>query len=141
MLGQRAQRRRRHGDLDPLAGLAAEILRHDREGAALANDDRRVIQQFCDPRAVERRRHDEKAQILAQYGRGVEAEREGEIGVERALVEFVENHQRDAGKAGIVQNHAGEDALGHDFEARFRRHKRLRANPEADALPDALAEA
>ena len=37
----------------------------------------------------------------------VEREREAEIGVERALVELVEQHRRDALERGIVEDHAG----------------------------------
>ena len=46
--------------------IAAEIARLDRKGAALALDHRRIAEQAAHPRAVERRRHDEEAQVLAQ---------------------------------------------------------------------------
>ena len=49
-----------------------------------------------DPRAVERRRHHQDAQILAQALLGVARQRKAEIGIERALVEFVEQHRGDA---------------------------------------------
>ena len=96
-----AQRHRdgiRHLPLQRRIGLAAEIARLDRKGAALARDHRRVAEQPGDPRAVERRRHHEDAQILAQAGLRVARQRQAEIGIERALVEFVEQHGGDAGR-------------------------------------------
>ena len=32
-------------------------------------------------------------------------------------MEFVEDHGGDAGELGIVEDHAGEDALGDDLDA------------------------
>ena len=65
-----ARKRAQHGVghlvLDAPARIAAEIARLDRKGAALARDDRGVAQQRGDARAVERRGHDEDAQVLAQ---------------------------------------------------------------------------
>ena len=48
----------------------------------------------------------------------VERQREAEIGVEGALVELVEQHRRDALERRIVEDHAGEHALGDDLDAR-----------------------
>ena len=88
-------------------GVAADIARLDRKGAAFAFDQRRVAEQRAHARAVERRRHDKKPQILAQGRLRVEREGEAEIGVERALVEFVEQNRRDTVERGIVEDHAG----------------------------------
>ena len=46
-------------------------------------------------RVVERRRHDQHAQILAHRFLALETEREAEIGVEAALVKLVEKHAAD----------------------------------------------
>ena len=100
--------------------IAGEIARLDRKGAALAFDHRRVAEQLADPRAVERRRHDQEAQILAQALLRVERQREAEIGIERALVELVEQHRGDAVERGIVEDHAREHALGDDLDAGLR---------------------
>ena len=92
-----AQRHRdgvRHLPLQRRIGLAAEIARLDRERAALALDHGRLAEQFCHPRAVERRRH-EDAQILAQASLRVARQRQPEIGIERAFVKFVEQHRGD----------------------------------------------
>ncbi len=57
---------RRTGRFDPLGGIAAEIDRLDRKGAAFALDHRRVAHQPRHARAVERRRHGHEPQVLAQ---------------------------------------------------------------------------
>ena len=112
----------RHLPLQRRVHLAAEIARLDREGAAFALDDRRIAQQFCDPRTIERRRHHEDAEILAQAGLRVARQRQPEIGIQRALVEFVEQDGGNAVQLGIVEDLAREDAFGDDFNARCARH-------------------
>ncbi len=138
-----ASQRRAH-DLRPRCahrGIAAEIARLDREGAPLALDQRGLAHQLRHPRAVERRRHHQEAQVLAQGPLRVERQRQAEIGVERALVEFVEQHRRDAFERRVVEDHAREHAFGDDLDARARRDEALQAHPEPDRLADLLAEA
>ncbi len=62
-------------------------------------------------RAVDGRRHDEEPQILAQALLHVARQREAEIGIERALVEFVEQHRGDAVEHRIVEDEPGENRL------------------------------
>ena len=138
-----AQRRRdgiRHLPLQRRIGLAAEITGLDRKGAALAGDNRRVAEQFGDPRAIERRRHHQDAQILAQAGLGVARQRQAQIRIERALVKFVEQHGGDAVEFGVVENLPREDALGHDFDPGGARNLRAETNAIADGLAGAFAE-
>ena len=87
-------------------GIAAEIARLDRKAAALALDHRRVAEQARDARAVERRRHHQQLQILAQALLRVARQRQAEVGIERALVEFVEQHGGDAVERRIVEDRA-----------------------------------
>ena len=91
-----------------------------------------------DPRAVQRRRHRQDAQVVPQAALAVEREGEPQVGIERALVELVEQHRADAGKLGIIEDHAREDALGDDLDAclrpRFRDHPRAQSDPLADSL-------
>ncbi len=70
----------------------------------------------------------------------VEREGEAKIGVERALVELVEQHGRDAFERGIVEDHAREHALGHDLDAGARRDETLKSHAQANRLADLLAE-
>ena len=139
-----AQRHRdgiRHLPLQRRIGLAAEIAGLDRKGAAFACDHRRVAEQLCHPRAVERRRHHQDAQILAQAGLRVARQREAEIGIERALVKLVEQHRGDAGQFRIVENLPREDAFGDHFDFGRARHFRAEPDPVADGLADAFADA
>jgi hypothetical protein len=50
---------------DRRAGVAAEVARLDRVGAALAFDNRRIAKQRRDAHAVQRRRHDQQLEIRA----------------------------------------------------------------------------
>ena len=93
---QRVRNGIRHLPLQRHVRLAAEIARLDREGAALALDDRRIAKQPRHPRAVERRRHHQQAQILAQARLRVARQRQPHIGIERALMKLVEQHGGDA---------------------------------------------
>ena len=130
----------RHLPLQRRIGLAAEIAGLDRKGAALAGDDRRIAEQFGDPRAIERRRHHQNAQILAQAGLGIARQRQAQIGIERALVKFVEQHGGDAVEFGIVENLPREDSLGHDLDPGRARNLRAEADAIADGFAGALAE-
>ena len=137
---QRPRHRVRHLPLDRRARIAAEIARLDRKGAALAFDHRRVAEQRRHARAVDGRRHHQELEILAQPLLHVARQRQPEIGIERALVEFVEQHRRDALERGIVEHHAREHALGHHLDAGLARHLRAEAHAIADGLADRFAE-
>ena len=136
---QRARNRIRHLRLDR-PRVAAEIARLHRKGAAFARHHRRIAQKLCHPRAVDRRRHDEQPQILAQALLHVARQRQPEIGVERALVEFVEQDGGDALEHRIVEDKPREHALGDDLDPRARRHFGAEAHPQAHRVADLLAE-
>ena len=55
----------------------------------------RVIEQAGERLQIERGGHDQDAQILAQRLLALDAEREAEIGIQAALVKFVEDHAAD----------------------------------------------
>ena len=100
----------------------------------MAFNQRRVAKQRAHPRAVERRRHDKKSQVLAQTLLRVEREGEAKVGVERALVELVEQNGRHAFERGIVEDHSREHALGHDLDARAFRCEAREPHAQADRL-------
>ena len=125
--------------LDALQRVAAEIACLDGIGATLALNHRGIAEQARDSRAVERRRHHEDAQVLAQTGLGVERQSEAEIGIERALVKFVEEYRRDTLQRGVVEDHPSENAFGDDLDARLRPDLRAEADTQADRLTDTLA--
>ena len=138
---ERPQDRLRHGVLDAAVGGAGVMAGLDREGPSLRFDHRRIAEQTCDAGAVEGRRHDEDAKVRPQRALCVEGERESEIGVEGALVELVEQHGADAGEFGIVEDHPGEHALGHDLDAGSGGDLGAEAHAQADRLPDGLTQA
>ena len=137
---QGARDRIRYLLVDAAVRVAPEIARLDRIGAAFGFDDGRLAEQPGDPRAVEGRGHDEEAQILAQAALRIERQREAEIRIEGALVELVEEHGGDAVERGIVEDHAGEHALGHDLDAGFAADLGAEAHAQAHRLADGLAE-
>ncbi len=130
------------GDLtfDLRARVAPEIARLDRKSATHALDHRRLAEELADPRAVERRRHHQELEILAQSLLRVARERQAEIAVERALVELVEQHGGDAGERGIVEDETREHALGHHLDASCTRDFRAEAHTVADRHPHRLAQ-
>ena len=138
-----AQRHRdgvRHLPLQRRVGLAAEVAGLHRKGAAFACNDRGIAEQFCDARAIQRRRHHENAQILAQTDLRITRQRQPHIGIERTLVEFVEQHRGDAGQFGIVENLPRENALGDDLDFGGARDFGAEADAVADGFAGAFAQ-
>ena len=82
---------------DGLALRLVEVARLHREDAARGIDDGCIAQMRGDARGIERGGHDEDLQIVAEPALDVEREGETEIGVERALVELVKDHEAGAG--------------------------------------------
>ena len=132
LLRERAAANSRHGLLDALAWRTPDMARLDRESPAFARQHRRVAEKRRDARSIERRGHDDEAQILAQPRLRVERERKTEIRIERAFMEFIEDHRSDVGERRILENEAGEHALGHNLEAGIAREART----EPHAKPD-----
>ncbi len=141
LLAHRAFDRVGHLPLDRRARIAAEIARLDLEGAALALDHRRIAEKLRHPRAVERRRHGENAQILAQPSARIERQRKPQIRVERALVELVEQHRGDPFQFRILEHEPREHALGDHLDPGLARDFRAEAHAEADRLARGLAQA
>jgi hypothetical protein len=120
--------------------VTPEVVGRDREGAALALDDRGRLQQPGDRGAVEGGRHDQQLQVLAQHPLRVAGQGEAQVGVEAALVELVEDHAGDAGQRRVGQDLPREDALGDHLDAGGGGDLRLHPHPEADRLAHGLAE-
>ena len=116
----------------------------DRVGASLALDARGGIavapQQACNRAGVERGAHGEQAQLRAQGGARVEAERQPEVRRQAAFVKFVEDDPADAVEGRVVLQKARQDAFGDDFDARVAPDLRVHAHAVADGLAGLLAE-
>ncbi len=113
----------------------------DGKGAAAAGNDRGVAQQAGRRRGVECRRHQQQAQLRAQGGLRVQAQGEGEIAVEPALVKLVEQHGADPVQGLVVLQAAQEQAVGHDLDAGARADPAVHAHAIADGFAHPLAQA
>lgn len=151
-LAERAQRQIRELALKArlLGERPLQPPRLDRKNAALRSDPRRGrarrrfgpgAHQRRHRLAVERGGHGEKAQIRPQRALRLEAQRKAEIGVDRALVELVEQHRGDALERRIALQTPRQHAFGDHFDPRRRADPALMADAVADASAHAFAEA
>ncbi|MNE33300.1 hypothetical protein D3C80_1269610 [compost metagenome] len=67
LLAQGLHDRPCHGVLESLGDVAAQIEGLDREHPPLGLDHRRAVQKAGHPRNIQRRRHDQQPQIVAQH--------------------------------------------------------------------------
>ena len=111
----------------------------DRIAATLAAQHRRT-EQLRDSTGIQRRRHHQQAQILAQSALRVQAQGQTQIGIEMALVEFIEDYQTDAVEAGIALQAARKYRLGHNLDARARADLGLETDTIADGFTDLFTE-
>ena len=107
--------------------------------APLAADHRNPTEQSGDGGGVKGCRHHQKAQVAPQLAK-VEAQGQGEIGMNGALVELVEDDQTDPGQLAALLQPPGEDALGEDLDSCPGREATLVANLVADRLPHRFTE-
>ena len=91
-----------------------------------------------DRSGVERRRHDDEAQILARAPR-LFGERDAEIGVHAAFVEFVEDDGPESGQQRILLESRGENAFGGNEQARPRAKPPLETDLPAYLVADGPA--
>ncbi len=108
-------------------------------GAALGGQDRRIAHQRGDRGGVEGGGHHQQHQFGPQ--RRAELQRQGQpqVGLQAALVEFVEDQAADARQIGVRLDHPGEDTFGDHLDP--RPGDRLAADAVADPGPDLLAQA
>ena len=92
-------------------------MRRDRKAAAFGRHDRRIHQRRHGV-SVQRRRHGNQHQIVAQGAGNFQTQRQAEIGVQGAFVKLVEYHRADPGQVGAILDHPGQDAFGHNLDPR-----------------------
>jgi hypothetical protein len=92
-------------------GRAGQPARLDRKGAALGGDDRRIPHQGRHRGGVQRGRHHQKPQVGPQRPAHLQAQRQPQIGIQAALVEFVKDHQRPCRKARGRTGSSGSGCL------------------------------
>ena len=92
------------------------------------------------PVGVEGGRHGQDAQVGAQRVACVEGEGEGEVGLEVAFVDLVEDHHSGAGEGRVPLEAAGQDALGDHLDAGVPSDVALVAGAVTDGAADLLTE-
>ncbi|MNE15137.1 hypothetical protein D3C80_1080380 [compost metagenome] len=131
---QRQHHRPRHGILESLGDVTAQVTGLDREHPTLGLDYRRPVQQPGHPDDVERRRHDQHAQVLAQHRLTLARQRQAQVGVQAAFMELVEQDRADALQRRVVQNHPGEDPFRDHFDSGPGADPALKPRAIADRL-------
>ncbi len=120
--------------------VAAEIMGIDRKSPAEALKRSGARQDGQHALTVERRRHDEQAQVVAQHRLGVTGEGQAEIGIKAAFVEFIEDDAAHAFERRIVEDAARENAFSDDLDAGFGADLAFAADTETDGFADALVQ-
>ena len=85
--------------------------------------------------------HHEEPQVGTEHATHVHGHRVADVARERALVEFVEDHEPHVGEFRIVQEALREQALRDDLKPRTRADAAFEAHLKPDRLAHALAEA
>ena len=119
---------------------AGQMVQGDGVLAAGGADDGGTVEEARYRLGVERGGHDEEAKVGAERAFHLAGEGEAEIGVERALVELVEDHEADAVEPGIGLQAADEEAFSYHFEAGGGAGPALEAHGVTDCFSDLLAE-
>mmetsp|Transcript_22994 Transcript_22994/g.71057 ORF Transcript_22994/g.71057 Transcript_22994/m.71057 type:complete len:213 (-) Transcript_22994:517-1155(-) len=89
----------------------------------------------------QRCRHDHQPQALRpEQLLRLQAQRQAQIGVQRALMELVKNHARHALQRRIRQKPPCQHALGHHLDARPLRHLAVEAHRVAHSLANLFAQ-
>ncbi|GJM77235.1 hypothetical protein HMSSN036_94510 [Paenibacillus macerans] len=103
-------------------------------------NDRRIPKQPRDRLRVQRRRHDQKPQIIAQQLAALQRQRQPQIGVQAALVEFVKNDESRPQQRRVLLQQPGQNPFRHNGNPRFARHAALPAHPVAHRFADPFAQ-
>ena len=82
-------------------------------------DDRAAAEERRHRARIERRRHDDDAEIGARQPRLL-GEREAEVGVNAALVKLIDDERGDVAQQRILLQVGGQDAFGDDEQPRVR---------------------
>ncbi len=108
------------------------------EATPLGADDGGLRQQGLEGHALQGGGHDQQLEIVPQPLLALDGEGERRIGVQAALVEFIEDDQRHAAELGILLQHPGQHPLGDYLEPGLAAGAALAPHPQADALAHLL---
>ncbi len=136
--GQRVANRARRHALGGLAGTGRLPADLHRIRPPLAGDHRRIVEQGGDRGAVECGRHHEQPEVGAQERARLQHEGEAEVGVQRALVELIEDDESVCLERGIVLDKPRQHSFRHHLDARARRHAGVEPHAVSDSGADRL---
>ncbi|MNS59854.1 hypothetical protein D3C72_928270 [compost metagenome] len=135
---QRLQHHGAHLGLQPLLAIGGAVVVVDGKAAPLGADHRGVRQQGLQRHALQGGGHNEQLEILPQPLLALDGEGQGGIGMQAALVEFIENDERHPGKLRVLLQHPGQHPLGHYLEPGRGTGATLAPHPQPDALTHLL---
>ncbi len=110
----------------------------DGKGSAFGGENRRIAEKGRDRARFEGGGHHQDTEVRAQRSAALEHQREAQIGLQRALVEFIEYHAAYTGQIRVTLQHPRQDALGDDLDPAPRNGGA--AHPVADRATRLLAE-
>ena len=143
LLAQQPLHRPRDAVLEPVVGagglLGREVLDGHVEAAPLRAEGGGA-QEGGHRRGVERGRHGHQPQVGPAGALQAAQQRQGQVAVQVALVELVEQDGADAGEGGLGEEAAQQQPLGDEADAGARRGDVLEADLVADRLAGPLAQ-
>ena len=113
--------------------LRRGVLERQRMQRAWHIDDRAVTEECRHRGGVERRRHDQDAEIVARLPR-LFRKREPEVGVHAALVKLIQDERGDITQQRVPLQVRGQDAFRDDEQARVLRESALETDVPADLV-------
>jgi hypothetical protein len=140
LLAPGRQDRARHRLIGAHLGTAAEPFDPKRVRPPFALDHRRITHERGEAGAVDRRRHHDDPQVLAQHRLAFKRQREAEVAVEVPLVRLVEQHRRDSCQLLVAEDPVDEDRLGDDEDPRGRGLLAVEPGEIADAPANGLSQ-
>ncbi len=86
----------------------------------MSGDQRRLAEQLRHRPGIQGGGHDQQAQVIAQLAQ-IQAQGQGQIGMDGAFVEFIKDDQPHPGKFRVVLDAPGQYPLGEHLDAGGRR--------------------
>src|SRR6476620_543967 len=118
------------------AGRFRQVFDVDWKSAAGGSENRTGRQIFFQRARIQRRGHDSEFQIGTGAGLKRQGARKGDVAVEMALMEFVEENRGNAAELGILDQLAEQNSFGDETDAGARRGNIF----EPDLVADFIAE-
>ena len=115
-----------------------QITSFDWKHMAVTRQERRLIEQCADLATVECCGHDQQAKVGSEEPLRFTTESKSQVGLDAALMEFIENDDSIGLKRRILLQQPGQHPLGHDLESRVRPHFSVESHAVADGFSKVL---